>query len=316
LRTIEALIEVMAALRTPVTGCPWDLEQSFATIAPYTIEEAYEVADAIARGDMADLKEELGDLLLQVVYHARLAQEEGAFCFADVVEGITRKMLRRHPHVFGDEQARTAGMAKGAWERIKAEEKAQKAADRARRGIAPRTRPGLLDDVPVGMAALTRAIKLQDKAAKVGFDWPSLAPVLGKLKEEIAELEEALRTCAAPHPQGSHTGAGSSAASGVSHSGPDATTAHGYDDRLSGDGPAPTAAIEEEFGDLLFVMANVARHLKLDPEAALRGANEKFRRRFAYIEAELAKRGRTPTQSTLEEMDAIWNEVRARDKRA
>ncbi len=290
------LIAVMAALRSPVTGCPWDLEQDFSSIAPYTIEEAYEVADAIARGDMVDLKEELGDLLLQVVYHARLAEEEGAFAFTEVARGIVEKMIRRHPHVFGDEQARTAGMAKDAWERIKAQEKAAKAAARSAAGQLPSDPKGLLDDVPIGMAALTRAVKLQEKAAKVGFDWPSLEPVLAKLKEEIAELEEAIaKGLEGGEPSGS-------------------VTSIAYDNRLAGSGPPPTAGIEEEFGDLLFVMANVARHLKIDPEAALRRANGKFKRRFAYIEAELARRGKSPAQSNLEEMDAIWNDVRARDK--
>ncbi len=292
-RSIADLIAVMAALRAPVTGCPWDLEQNFASIAPYTIEEAYEVVDAIERQDMADLKEELGDLLLQVVYHARLAEEEGAFAFADVVEGITSKMIRRHPHVFGDEEARTAGMAKGAWERIKTEEKAAKSAERAALGLAPKTTGGALADVPLGMTALTRAMKLQDKAAKVGFDWPSLGPVLDKMKEEVAELDEALASAMRGSDQGSRLP---------------------HDNRLAGKGPEPTAEIEEEFGDLLFVMANVARHLQLDPEAALRRANAKFTRRFAYIEAELARRGKMPAQSTLDEMDAIWNEVRAKDK--
>lgn len=292
-RSIADLIAVMAALRTPVTGCPWDLEQNFASIAPYTIEEAYEVADAIERQDMADLKEELGDLLLQVVYHARLAEEEGAFAFADVVEGITAKMIRRHPHVFGGEEARTAGMAKGAWERIKTEEKAAKSAERAALGLPPKTTGGVLDDVPLGMTALTRAMKLQDKAAKVGFDWPSLGPVLDKMKEEVAELDEALASAMRGSDQGSRLP---------------------HDNRLAGKGPEPTAEIEEEFGDLMFVMANVARHLQLDPEAALRRANAKFTRRFAYIEAELARRGKMPAQSTLDEMDAIWNEVRAKDK--
>ena len=178
---IQRLIDIMAALRTPITGCPWDLEQTFATIAPYTIEEAYEVADAIARGDVADLKDELGDLLLQVVYHARIAQEQNAFAFGDVVEGITAKMIRRHPHVFGDETARTAGAVKGLWDKIKAEERANK---RQAEVVS------LLSDVPVTLPALTRAIKLQDKAAKVGFDWPSLAPVFDKVKEELAELAE------------------------------------------------------------------------------------------------------------------------------
>lgn len=292
-RDISALLAVMAALRAPRTGCPWDLEQSFGSIAPYTIEEAYEVVDAIERGDLADLKEELGDLLLQVVYHAQLAEEEGAFAFADVVEAITTKMIRRHPHVFGDEEARTAGMAKGAWERIKAAEKAAKAAERAAMGLPPKAGNGVLDDVPVGMSALTRAIKLQDKAAKVGFDWPSLEPVLAKAKEELGELEDAIAR---------------------RRSSPGSVAQIAFDDRLAGSEDAPNADIEEEFGDLLFVMANVARHLRLDPETTLRKANDKFRRRFAYIEAELARRGKTPAQSTLEEMDLIWNEIRARAK--
>ncbi|HXF53147.1 MAG TPA: nucleoside triphosphate pyrophosphohydrolase [Hyphomicrobiaceae bacterium] len=260
-KTMADLIAVMAALRTPGTGCPWDLEQSFATIAPYTIEEAYEVADAIARGDLADLRQELGDLLLQVVYHARLAEEQGAFTFPDVVDAITTKMIRRHPHVFGDEAARSAGAAKGWWERIKAEEKAAKEVAKG---------AGVLDDVPVALPALTRAVKLQDKAASVGFDWPSLGPVLAKMNEELTELEE----------------------------------------RVEG---GEQVRIEEEFGDLLFVIANVARHLRLDPEAALRATNEKFIRRFRYIEERLAATGRTPAQSSLDEMDALWNEAKARD---
>jgi nucleoside triphosphate diphosphatase len=282
-RDVARLIEIMAALRTPVTGCPWDLEQNFQTIAPYTIEEAYEVADAIARGDLADLKEELGDLLLQVVYHAG---EAGAFTFGDLVHGITAKMIRRHPHVFGDEQARTVGVAKGFWERIKAEEKAAKAAERQSLANAtpqpnatPLPQPSVLADVPVAMPALTRALKLQEKAARVGFDWPSLAPVFDKMREELAELEEA----AAPlDPRGGSTP-------------PIVDKAH----------------IEEEFGDLLFVMANVARHLDINPEQALRAANDKFRRRFEGIEARLAQRGRTPAQSDLAEMDGLWDEVKA-----
>jgi nucleoside triphosphate diphosphatase len=289
-RDIAGLIAIMAALRTPVTGCPWDLEQTFATIAPYTIEEAYEVADAIARDDRADLKDELGDLLLQSVYHARLAQEEGSFDFGDVVYAVTQKMIRRHPHVFGDQAARTAGAAKGFWDAIKATERAEKAKERAalaQRGdhtqreakdAADPKPPSLLADVPVGMPALTRAIKLQDKAARVGFDWPSLAPVFEKMREELGEFEAVARP-------------------GV------------------GDGlPLDQARIEEEFGDLLFVMANVARHLQLDPEAALRGANQKFARRFAHIEHRLAEQGRTPAQSTLAEMDALWDEAKAREK--
>jgi ATP diphosphatase len=265
---IEQLIEVMAALRTPVTGCPWDLEQTFSTIAPYTIEEAYEVADAIERGDMGELKEELGDLLLQVVYHARIAEEAKAFDFADVVEAITRKMIRRHPHVFGDEAARCAGVAKNFWERIKATERKAKADSAATNDTAPLQ--SLLDEVPVGLPALTRAVKLQEKAAKVGFDWPGLAPVFAKLKEELTELEAVV-------------------------------------------GEQQPSKITEEFGDLLFVVANVARHLRIDPEAALRSANAKFMRRFRHIEGRLAALGRTPNQSTLEEMDKLWDDAKAEE---
>lgn len=275
-KDIARLIEIMARLRHPETGCPWDLAQTFATIAPYTIEEAYEVADAIEREDRADLRDELGDLLLQVVYHARLAEEDGAFAFGDVVEAITGKMIRRHPHVFGDADARAAGMPPGFWSRIKAEEKAAK---QAARGDTPE-QTSLLDDVPHGLPALTRAIKLQDKAAKVGFDWPSLGPVFEKLGEEIAELAEVALPA---DPRGAE---------------PDRSA-------------ATQAKVEEEYGDLLFVMANVARHLKLDPEAALRGANAKFQRRFRHIEARLAEQGRTPADSTLADMDALWDEAKA-----
>lgn len=281
-KDIARLIEIMAALRTPETGCPWDLEQTFATIAPYTIEEAYEVADAIARGDLVDLRDELGDLLLQVAYHARLAEEQGAFAFGDVVEAITSKMIRRHPHVFGDADARSAGMAEGFWARIKAEEKAAKEAARGDTGGTD-IDDGLLADVPVGLPALTRAVKLQDKAAKVGFDWPTLAPVFEKLREEIGELAEVALPA---DPRGSD---------------PDRSAER-------------QAKVEEEFGDLLFVMANVARHLQLDPEAALRGANGKFMRRFAHIEQRLAEDGRTPEGSTLAEMDALWDEAKARER--
>jgi ATP diphosphatase len=192
-KDISRLIEIMAALRVPVTGCPWDIEQSFETIAPYTIEEAYEVADAIHRGDMDDLRDELGDLLLQVVYHSRMAEEAGAFSFDDVVDAVTTKMIRRHPHVFGDETARGAGMAKGVWEKIKAEEKASKRAARLARGLdAEDHGQGFLDSVPVALPALTRALKLQEKAAMVGFDWGSAGPILDKIEEEIAELREAM----------------------------------------------------------------------------------------------------------------------------
>ena len=267
-RDISRLIEIMAALRTKGSGCPWDLEQTFATIAPYTIEEAYEVADAIARGDLVDLKDELGDLLFQVVYHARMAEERGAFAFPDVVDAITAKMIRRHPHVFGSAEQRAAGAAPGFWDRAKAAEKADGDQD-----ARHEDRKSVLDDVPAPLPALTRALKLQSKAAKVGFDWPSLQPVIAKLKEELTELEQAL------------------------------------DD---GGGKADRAEIEEEFGDLMFVLANVARHLKIDPEGALRAANAKFVRRFHHIEDRLAESGREPAQSTLSEMDALWNEAKAK----
>ena len=315
-RDITRLIEIMAALRTPKTGCPWDLEQTFKTIAPYTIEEAYEVADAIERNDTADLKDELGDLLLQVVYHARMAEEAGAFSFGDVVEGITKKMIRRHPHVFGGETAHNVADVKGLWDKIKAEEKAEKerltpsphalpshgervgvrggtetsvrGGNEFEQAAAPHPNPlpaeergeGILADVPVALPALTRAIKLQDKAAKVGFDWPGLIPVFDKVKEELAEFEE-VAFSAAPSDS------------------PSSSRPEGAD-----------AAIKEEFGDLLFVLANVARHLKIDPEACLRGANQKFIRRFGHIETRLTERGSSPAQSSLEEMDALWDEAK------
>ncbi|MFO0993691.1 MAG: nucleoside triphosphate pyrophosphohydrolase [Hyphomicrobiales bacterium] len=253
-RSIETLRAIMKALRTPGSGCPWDLEQSFETIAPYTIEEAYEVADAIARGARSELRDELGDLLLQAIYHAQLADEEGSFDFDDVVESISRKMIRRHPHVFGDTEARSATLAKTFWEDIKAKEKKPQ-------------KDGLLGDVPVGLPGLTRAIKLQAKAAKVGFDWPDISHVYDKLAEELDELKSA--------------------------------------------SPDKKA---EEFGDLLFVVANLARHLDIDPEAALRAANTKFERRFRYIEQELEKQGRKPTDSDLAEMDHLWDEAKAQGR--
>ena len=194
-RDIFRLIEIMAALRDPKTGCPWDVEQDFASIAPYTIEEAYEVADANERGDIDDLRDELGDLLLQVVYHSRMAEEDGEFAFGDVVEAVTKKMIRRHPHVFGDEAARSAGMAKGMWEKIKAEEKAEKRAARLARGLDPEDHgKGFLDSVPLVHPALSRALKLQEKAARVGFDWKEAQPILDKIEEEIAELRQAMES--------------------------------------------------------------------------------------------------------------------------
>jgi nucleoside triphosphate diphosphatase len=269
-QNISRLLEIMVELRTPGTGCPWDLEQTFATIAPYTIEEAYEVADAIARSDLDHLKDELGDLLLQVVYHARMAEEQDAFAFGDVVAAVTTKMIRRHPHVFGTEEERAAGAAPGFWDRVKAAEKQDKADGDPK---------GILDDVPVGLPALTRAVKLQNKAAKVGFDWPSLTPVFAKLKEELAELEQEI-TAREHAPQAEAADA--------------------------------EAAVAEEFGDLLFVIANVARHLKLDPETCLRAANDKFIRRFRHIEARLEEAGRAPQESDLAEMDTLWDEAKAK----
>jgi ATP diphosphatase len=267
-RRIDRLIEIMAALRTPGTGCPWDLEQDFGTIAPYTIEEAYEVADAIHRGDMVNLREELGDLLLQVVYHAQLAEEDGAFAFPDVVEGITTKMIRRHPHVFGDEAARSAGMAKGMWERIKQEEKRERAAARAAVGI-PGREPRFLDDVPAIFPALVEAEKLQRRAARVGFDWGSAGPVLDKIREETEELAVEIEE----------------------------------DGDLSGD---RRERIAGEIGDLIFAVANLARHLDIDPEEALKRTNRKFRHRFAAIEDAAVSSGRTLDDLGLEEMEEVW----------
>ena len=272
-KDISRLIEIMAALRTPNTGCPWDLEQDFKSIAPYTIEEAYEVADAIERGDMEDLRLELGDLLLQSVYHARLAEEEGHFSFADVVEGITQKMIRRHPHVFGDangsaEEYSAIGMAKGTWERIKAEEKAEFAEKRAANGLpAKPEQQSLLDDVPTTLPGLAAAVKLQNKASKVGFDWNDPRAVIAKIREEIQEVEEVL----------------------------DAS-------ELDQD------HLEDEIGDVLFALANLARHLDIDPDKALRRVNTKFRRRFRYIEDNIKERGHTMESANLETMDNLWNQ--------
>ncbi|HEY1224916.1 MAG TPA: nucleoside triphosphate pyrophosphohydrolase [Brevundimonas sp.] len=257
---INRLNGIMARLRAPDGGCPWDLEQTFATIAAYTIEEAYEVADAIERGDMAELKSELGDLLFQTVFHARMAEEQGLFDFDDVATAMSDKLVRRHPHVFADEAAKPdAWSQKAQWEDIKAEERKAKA------------QSGVLDDVPVGLPALARAAKLTKRAARVGFDWPSTTEVLDKLDEEVAELKVEI-------------------------------TAGDLD------------KAREELGDLLFVMANLARKLGVEPEDALRGANAKFVRRFAFIEAELAKDGRTPEQSDLAEMDSLWDAAKAAER--
>lgn len=261
---IDDLLAIMAALRTPGTGCPWDLEQTYETIAPYTIEEAYEVADAIERKDFEALKDELGDLLLQVVYHARMAEEDEHFAFEDVVSAICEKMIRRHPHVFGPGDERGEVDLDGLWERVKAKEKG----DGEKSGEA-----NILDGVPLALPALSRALKLQDKAAKVGFDWPDMEPVFEKVREEIEELE-------------------------------DATNLENPSRRK----------IAEEFGDLLFVMANLARHMRIDPEDALRHANAKFVRRFGAIEKRLAAEGRSPDESTLEEMDSLWDEIKREEQ--
>ncbi len=259
-RPIDRLIAIMARLRDPESGCPWDIEQTFATIAPYTVEEAYEVADAIERSDLGDLKDELGDLLLQVVFHARMAEEQGAFGFEDVARAINEKMIRRHPHVFGGETYASLADQKADWDALKAEERKGKAAA-----------AGLLDDVPVGLPALTRAVKLSKRAAGVGFVWPSAREVLAKLYEEVAELEAEI---------------------------------------ASGD----LEKTRQEMGDVLFVVANLARTLEVDPEDSLRFTNAKFARRFRYIEQRLAERGKTPEQSDLAEMDALWDEAKATEK--
>ena len=257
---LQRLIEVMARLRDPVGGCPWDQAQTFATVAPYTVEEAYEVADAIERGDLKDLREELGDLLLQVVFHSRMAEEQGAFDFDAVAEAMVDKMIRRHPHVFAGESYADVGEQTAAWEAIKAKERAGK--NRA---------ASLLDDVPPGLPGMTRAVKLTKRAARVGFDWPTTAQVLAKLREELAELEVEIEA-------------------------------------------QDMAKAREELGDLLFVCANLARKLDVEPEDAVRAANAKFMRRFSYIEQTLAARGASPEQSNLAEMDGLWNEAKRLEK--
>ncbi|QCK88847.1 nucleoside triphosphate pyrophosphohydrolase [Phreatobacter aquaticus] len=269
---IRRLIEIMAWLRSPVGGCPWDLEQDFASIAPYTIEEAYEVAEAIERGDFADLRDELGDLLLQVVFHTRMAEEQGLFAFPDVVRAITEKLIRRHPHVFDAAHDLSPEEVKGQWDKIKAEEKRAKAAERAKLGLAEPVAAGILAGIPHAMPGLMRALKLQEKAGKVGFDWNDVGAVLDKITEEAREIVEA---------------------------------------RASGAGQA---AIADEVGDLLFAAVNLARHLGVDPEAALRGTNAKFERRFGSIEQALAARGKSPQEASLDEMDALWNEAKRQER--
>ncbi|AML53136.1 nucleoside triphosphate pyrophosphohydrolase [Falsihalocynthiibacter arcticus] len=261
-REISRLLAIMERLRDPETGCPWDIEQDYASIAPYTIEEAYEVADAIERGDIAELEGELGDLLLQVVFQAQIGAEAGDFTFQSITQNISDKMIARHPHVFGDESRdKSAAQQTVDWEKIKAAERSDK------------EQKGALEGVAVGLPALLRAVKLQKRAARVGFDWPDISQVLDKVVEETQELAEARAELT-------------------------------------------QTEVEEEFGDLLFVMANVARHMKVDPEAALRAANAKFTRRFEGIEALLAEQGKTPVESNLAEMDALWDAVKRQEKRA
>lgn len=259
--SIERLLKIMARLRDPDNGCPWDLKQTFRSIAPYTLEEAYEVADAIERHDLSDLREELGDLLLQVVFHARMAEEQGAFSFAEVVTGISEKMVRRHPHVFSDGSAKSAEEVNATWEAIKQAERDGKNKEPA----------GLLDDIPVSFPSLTQAVKLQKQAAKVGFDWPDAEPVLAKIEEELSELKHEI----------------------------DADNAD---------------LMEEEFGDLLFVLANYARHMKIDPDAALRRANNKFRSRFASMEARVENTKTSLSDLSLEELEALWVLAKEKEK--
>ncbi|NZD54067.1 nucleoside triphosphate pyrophosphohydrolase [Rhizobium leguminosarum] len=267
-KDIARLIEIMAALRHPETGCPWDIVQSFETIKPYTIEEAYEVSDAIERGDMDDLCDELGDLLLQVVFHARMAEEAGEFSFGDVVNAITAKMIRRHPHVFARSAADTPDAVKIQWDEIKQAEKRERAERRSRRGITEDFNSGFLGSVQRSFPALTEALKLQERAAKVGFDWSAPEPILDKIEEEIGELRAALR---------------------------------------EGD----QAKVSDELGDLIFAVVNIGRHVKADPEQALRGTNTKFRRRFSHIEQVLEAEGETLKDATLERMEEIWQAAKA-----
>ncbi|WP_099867761.1 nucleoside triphosphate pyrophosphohydrolase [Pararhizobium haloflavum] len=262
-RDIAVLIDIMAALRTPGTGCPWDLQQDFQSIKPYTIEEAYEVADAIERSDMDDLCDELGDLLLQVVFHARMAEEDAAFDFGEVVRAITAKLIRRHPHVFGGQDTDDPALVKINWESIKAEEKTERAERRRARGQPIDEADGLLDGVPRALPALTEALKIQQKAARVGFDWKEAGPIIDKIEEEIGELRAAMTA-------GRH------------------------------------AAVSDELGDVIFAVANLGRHLDVDPEIALRDTNAKFRRRFAHIEASLAAEDIAIADAGLERMEALW----------
>ena len=258
---IDALLKIMVRLRDPDSGCPWDVKQTFNSIAPYTLEEAYEVVDAIERNNLNDLKEELGDLLLQVVFHARIAEEQGSFAFSDVVTSISEKMIRRHPHVFADGSAKTSDEVNATWEEIKQIEKEAK----------PGATSGLLDDVPANFPSLTQAVKLQKQAAKVGFDWPNAAPVLAKIEEELAELKEEVNA-------------------------------------------ANADLMEEEFGDLMFVLTNYARHLKIDPDTALRRANQKFRSRFSSMESDAKDQSQSLSDFSLEQLESLWVLAKNKEK--
>ena len=265
MQELQRLLDIMAQLRNPEGGCPWDLEQNFATIAPYTVEEAYEVADAIQRDDMADLRDELGDLLFQVVYHAQMAGEAGEFQFPDVAEAIADKIVRRHPHVFGDAEERDAATQTRSWEAIKAEERASRQADE--------TPPGALDGVSLALPGLTRAVKLQSRAARVGFDWGEAGPVLDKIREEIDEL------------------------------------------RAEMDAEAPQERLEDELGDLFFACANLARHLGVDPESAVRSTNAKFERRFRAVERQVREAGGDVKNASLDEMEAAWQAAKKSERK-
>jgi ATP diphosphatase len=262
---LQRLLAIMRRLRDPVNGCSWDVAQTFATIAPYTIEEAYEVADAIERGTPADLCDELGDLLLQVVFHARMAEEAGLFDFAAVASSIAEKMIRRHPHIFGEDGPKSADAVRATWETLKAAERS----DKAQKSDRPES---VLDDVGLAFPALMRAEKLQKRAARVGFDWGAPEPVLAKIAEEIGELGEEMR--------------------------------HG----------APIERLSDELGDVLFAVVNLARHLKVDPETALRGTNAKFERRFRYMEEKLLAQGKRPAESSLDDMEALWVEAKQKER--
>ncbi|WP_316862792.1 nucleoside triphosphate pyrophosphohydrolase [uncultured Cohaesibacter sp.] len=271
-RDISVLVEIMKRLRDKETGCPWDVEQNFASIIPYTIEEAYEVQDAIERNDLYDMRDELGDLLLQVIFHAQMAseltEEKARFDFGDVVHAVTKKMIRRHPHVFGDSEARDKGMVRSAWEAIKQEEKSERAQERLALGLVDKEQ-AFLDQVPRGMPAMKAAVKLQKQASKVGFDWHDTLLVLDKIAEEIEEVRVELIHNEMDEP-----------------------------------------AVRNEVGDLLFAVANLARHLNVDPDEALAYTNQKFRDRFGHIETELTARGDTLANATLEEMEELWQEAK------